>query len=65
MVMIVASMMASGRPIGIMFAVAYMMSSMMTHGSSPLPTNSSMYFHTKFIIRTKITMKKVIIIGPR
>ena len=32
---------------------------------NPLPTSSSMYRHTMFIISTNMTMKNVKIIGPR
>ena len=38
---------------------------MMMPAERPLPTNSSIYRHTMFIIKTNITMKKVRIIGPR
>ena len=64
-VIIVARRIANGIPIGIIFIVAYIMSSIMTLGSRPLPTNSSIYRHTKFIIRIKMMIRKVSTSGPR
>ena len=63
--MIADSSMASGRPSGIMLAVAQAMSSIMTLTSRPFPTRSSIYLHTKFIISTNCTMKNVMSNGPR
>lgn len=64
-VMIAAKSITIGRPSGIMFVVAYAISSIMTPASRPFPVNSSMYRHTKFIIKTNMTMKNVTIRGPK
>ena len=62
--MIEDSSRARGRPKGIMFAVAQTTSSAMVKNSRPLPVSSSIYRHTKFIIRMKSTMKNVAASGP-
>ena len=54
-----------GKPSGIIFAVAQTNSSAMVETSRPLPVSSSIYRHTKFIISTNCTMKKVATRGPR
>ena len=54
-----------GSAMGTKVADAYISNSMMTPNSSPLPTRSSIYFHTNCISRTKTAMAKVSSSGPR
>ena len=64
-VMIEANSTAIGNAIGTKVAEAYISSSAITPNSNPLPTKSSIYFHTNCISSTNTAMANVSNSGPR